>query len=177
MFRSTVSGHTFDLAACDNVIFRNCRWYGSKPWAAGDPGRPETIELDQSLNGALSYTDVAGTHDGLLCKNVTVEDCMFLPYDDGTTVWPAPNPLGAHGQREGQYYENITVRNVTVIDPMNDDTGGTATGADNVAIRGLIHFPTVKDLHISNMKVHCSTPRTARVVMVQARSTGTLASG
>lgn len=170
------SGHTYDIAACDDVLFQGCIWRGCIPWDT--PGRPETIELDQSLNGALSYVDTPGSFDGLLSRNVTLTDSQFLPYDDGVTVWPAPVPMGAHGQREGQWYENITVRNVYVEDPPKDTAPGTATGADDLYIRGLFHFPTVKGLHISNVRVVATDGLgTIRAVMVTGRTSGTLAAG
>lgn len=175
---ANVSGHTFDFGGCDDVLIQGCVWRGCKPWPDGAPGRPETIQVDQSLVGALSYADAAGSYDGLLTRNVTVTDCRFLPYDDGVTVWPAPVPMGAHGQREGQWYENITVRNVYVEDPVKDLTGGTATGADDIYIRGLFHFPTVKGLHISNVRVVAKDGLgSVRAVMVSGRTSGTLASG
>lgn len=172
-----IGGHTFELDGCDNFTFRNCIWRGYKV-PSGDIPRGECINTDISRTLAGAGDD-PGSFDGLLTKNVTVDNCKFLPWTDPSTstVYPAPVPLGGHSQREGKYYEGIFISNVEVVDPPKD-AANTGVAGDDLYIRGLFHFPCVKDFHMSGVRVTATDGLgSIRVVMLTGRVSGDLASG
>lgn len=167
------TGHCFDLCGCDGILINDCDFLGFNNHLTGGFNRAEAIEVDVSQNGALSYPDDDGSYDGLLTKDVTVTNCRFLPITVGATTYPCPNPIGAHAQREGQEFRNISFVNNLVLDPTTDLPPSTG---DNSWLVGVIHFPTVNGLLIAGNTFRQTTGRMQRVVAVVSRSVGTLAS-
>lgn len=168
-------GHILDLGGCEDFTIRNLIMRGYRISDNTAP-RGEAIQLDQSANGA-GVSDDPGSFDGLLCRRITIENIQALPYTDPAdgNIYPAPCPVGAHSQREGQWYEDITIRNVLVVNPPVDPATTSISGED-AWIRGLFHFPTIKRLHMSDIKIVATDGLgTIRAVMVQSRASGHLA--
>ena len=143
-------GHSFDLGGCRFITIRNCTWEGYDRQTFA--GTAECIQLDQSKRGSVSTMPGAEIYDGSPTCNVIVEGCRFLPYVKGSTVYPAPNPIGNHTTRQGRPYTDIKFINNLVVDPWEDDTSsGSAQeyrgsihliGTNNVEIRGNIFRST-----------------------------------
>lgn len=76
----TSAGHTFDFGGTSGMTFKRCIWRGFKT-QYGVVSRAETVQLDMSIAGALSYPDT-GNCDGSLCNDFWAEDCQLLPFTD-----------------------------------------------------------------------------------------------
>lgn len=156
-------GHCIDLAGCENITIRDCRFTGYKEHPEGSAyRRAEAIQVDISANGAPSVTDQDGSFDGLMTRNVLVESCTFEPLTLGLTQYPAPNPIGSHAMREGQNAEHVTVRGCTI---------GRMTEDSTSAWRGGIHFSGIRGFTFENNRIH--TSGNARIIGLYATDTGT----
>lgn len=156
-------GHCIDLAGCDSIIVRQCRFEGFMEAAAGSGyRRAEAVQIDISALGALSELDEPGSHDGLFTRNVTVEDCDFSTLTVNNVNYPAPNPIGSHASREGVVAENIILRGCRV---------GRMTADQTSEWRGGVHFAGVRGLTIENNTF--VTSGNARVIGLYTVSTGT----
>lgn len=167
------TGHCIDACGCDGLVVDNCDFLGFNNHLTGGFNRAEAIEIDISVNGALSYADDAGSYDGLLTRNVIVSNSRFLPKTVGATTYPCPNPLGAHGQIEGRAYTNVTFQNNVVTDPTEDLPPSTG---DNSWLVGVLHFPTVDGLQVIGNTFRQTKGKMQRVIAVVSRSFGILAS-
>lgn len=155
-------GHCIDLAGCDRVTVRDCRFIGHLEAAAGSAyRRAEAIQIDISQIGAPSVVDQDGSYDGLFTRNVTVERCSFETLTLGLTEYPAPNPIGSHAMREGTVAENITLRDCTIARLTEDSTS---------AWRGGIHFTGVRGLTIERNTF--TTAGDARVIALYSTNKG-----
>jgi hypothetical protein len=163
-------GHIFDLGGCDGITIRKSKFIGyyiMPDWTHSE--RSEAIQIDSSYNGATSTQDTSG-FDGLLTRNVTVEDCEFLPLTNQYGTFPCPNPIGSHSIREDLKYEYVTFKNNLVVD-----------GAEQIEARGsnkngtgLIKFGIIDYLIIEGNKFLNTTTRVLPVIMVQGWTTGNL---
>lgn len=167
------TGHCIDLCGCDNVVIRNCDFLGFNNHLTGGFNRTEAIELDASYAAALSFPDDPGSYDLLLSKNVTVDNCRFLPITVSAVTYPCPNPIGAHAQVEGKAYTDIRFTNNYVLNPTQDVP---VDAADNGWLVGVLHFPTTQGLWIEGNTFVQTVPRTQRVISVVSMSNGVLAS-
>lgn len=142
-------GHVADLNGCDMVTFRDCVFQGFQVEGSGFAAA-ECIQLDQSKNGSLSssetVTETVKPYDGLLTKNLFIDNCKFLPLTKGGVDYPCPNPLGNHTVREGQWYENIWFTNNIIVDPHEDTTSNFAGSEYN----GNIHLVGTRGVHIED---------------------------
>lgn len=131
-------GHTFDLQGCKNVVFKNCHWYGQ----FADPNYRyiEAIQLDNSSLTGASVADNPMSYDGLPTVNVTLQACSFMPYNDGTTTHPAPNPIGSHSGLEAQRFNNVKISDCVFYAGMTQDSG---------THKGVIHIVNGGDVKIS----------------------------
>jgi hypothetical protein len=165
----TNGGHAFDMGGCSNILIRYCRFYG---FAGTD--RSETIQVDSSENGALSYQDSlevsTNSFDGLPTKNVTVEHCGFYPVTVGGTTFPSTGgAFGSHSLREGSYYENLVYRYNENIDPAQDNTLFFA--------RGVVHFVTTKGVKVHYNLFRQTTGRVNRCVTVLSAKDNVIVAG
>ncbi|ACQ80121.1 hypothetical protein Bcav_1865 [Beutenbergia cavernae DSM 12333] len=169
------AGHTFDLCGCDDISFTGCTWRGYHVVPDIAP-TAETIQLDISHSTTVSYPDDAGSYDALATRSVTIERCRFLPLELDGEVWPAPNPVGAHFEQEGQPYSGLVLRDVEIVDPASDPR--PAENGDNVRPpRGIIHVPQIQDALLENVTVRSTTGQTTnRVLMFTSNSWGRLIS-
>lgn len=122
-FISAIStGHAFDLAGCDNILIDRCIFRGRQ--VITDREFTEAIQIDCSTNPSLSNN--FSNYDNLPTKNVTVQNCMFLPIytETGSIKYYAPNPIGSHGFSTGQYYENIKFISNYVENGCEGNSGG-----------------------------------------------------
>ncbi|ACQ81860.1 hypothetical protein Bcav_3618 [Beutenbergia cavernae DSM 12333] len=167
------SRHCVDLGGCEDVVIRRCTWLGfynnEGPAYAG----AECIQVDYSYSGALSYTDSPGSHDGLLSRRITVEDCEFLPLVADGVTYPCPNPLGIHGVKEDAQYSDIVFRRNLVLDPGEgpaaawpDDPTKEATAY----ARGVVHLPTTRRVRIEGNTFRQTTGRVTRALSFGAAS-------
>lgn len=168
-----ISGHIIDLGGCDDILVRGCTFRGYNP-PDGEVPRAEVVQADISRIGAGAGTP--GNFDGLLTRNLRIEDCRFLPWTDPDTLvkYPAPNPCGSHAAREGNWYEDIRIRNVYVEDPMIDNAT-TGVNGDNPYIRGVFHFISVKGLTVHARVKATDGLGSIRVLMIASTSNGDLA--
>lgn len=145
------SRHSIDLGGCEDIVVRGCTWLGFYNTEGPAYVGAECIQVDYSYQGALSYEDTPGSHDGLLSRRVTIEDCEFLPTTVDGVEYPCPNPLGIHGVREDSWYEDIVFQRNLVVDP---GEGPAAPWPDdptkqNTAIaRGVVHLPATRGVRI-----------------------------
>lgn len=109
------TGHPVDMAACDDVLFDNCKFLGHA-LNGGDLSRSDCIQLDActaEVSGANPSFPYFGVPVRKLCKNVTVRNCIFGPNPDNTN--PAFTSqkvgVGSHASVWGQWATNITVEN------------------------------------------------------------------
>lgn len=131
-------GHTFDLQGCKNVVFKNCHWYGQ--YADPNFRYIEAIQLDNSSLTGASVEDNPMGYDGLPTINVTLQACSFMPYNDGTTTHPAPNPIGSHSGLEAQRFNNVKISDCVFYAGMTQDSG---------THKGVIHIVNGGDVKIS----------------------------
>jgi hypothetical protein len=128
---AVADSHNFDLGGCDDVLIENCVFYGFDK--QGDREYVEAIQIDHS--SYISQPSVATTDvfDGLPTKNVTVQNCQFLPLVFNGTTYPAPNPMGNHSRLQDTIYRNLKFINNVVVD------GRTVVDFQSHA-KGWIHF-------------------------------------
>jgi hypothetical protein len=178
-----ISGHVLDLDGCDDIIVKGCTFRGYNP-PTGTVPRGEAIQADISRAGAGAGS--APSFDGLMTRDLRVEDCRFLPWTDPATSikYPAPCPVGSHATREGKFYANIRCVGIYVEDPAVDNasTGVNPNGiagdsGDNPYIRGVFHFVSVKGLIIQARIKATDNNGSIRAVMVTSNDYGDLASG
>lgn len=162
-------GHCIDLCGCDNVTVRNCDFLGFNNSSTDGFNRTEAIEIDVSAPGSVSFTDDAGSYDLLLCSNITVDHCRFLPITVGATTYPCPNPMGAHAQVEGKAYTGIRFTNNYVLDPTQHNP---VDSSDNGFLVGVLHFPCTQGLWIENNTIIQTQSRSQRVISVVSMSEG-----
>lgn len=156
-------GHCIDLAGCDSVAIRQCRFVGHMEAPAGSAyRRAEAIQIDTSSFGSLSVADEPGSHDGKPTRNVVVEDCNFESLLVNNVVYPAPNPIGSHSTREGAVAENITLRRCRIERMTEDYTSSW---------RGGIHFTGVRDLIVENNTI--ITSGNSRAIGLYTLTSGT----
>lgn len=163
-------GHCFDMGACDGVTIRKSKFIGFRYDGTYHQERAECIQVDSSYNGATSTQDPAGSYDGLLSKNIYVDNCEFLPLTNAFGTFPAPNPIGAHSFRETLKYENIQFTNNLVIDPIEQiEPRGV-----NKNLTGIVKFGCTDGLLVSGNRFINTTTRTTPVIHVASVSTGNL---
>jgi hypothetical protein len=109
---SVVSGHAIDLGGCSDILVENCWFFGFKSVVSRE--YVEAIQCDNST--AEGNGGIDGAYDGLPTRNLTVQNCKFLPLTINGTKYNAPNPLGAHARVEGQWFTNIKFLNNYVED-------------------------------------------------------------
>lgn len=136
------NGHYLDILGCDDVVVSGCSFRGMNPGA----GR-EIIEAVQVDNATRSGSGGAhfgtGFYDGLPTRNIKVHSCTFLPLKVGSTEYPMPNPLGAHGG--ALVGDEGIVRGVTFVN--NIVSGWTPDYAGNYWA-GWLHLPGFQDVVI-----------------------------
>ena len=158
-------GHVIDLGGCSNIRIRRCTFSGFNA-AAGNFARDEAIQADVSDAGAASAPDLPGSYDGLLTKDVTVEDCKFLPLKVGVTTYPAPNPFGSHSIQEGKTYDRMRFIRNYVLDPRVDTTSD---------YKGVIHFVAATNSQINDNIFQFTTPSNVTTIALYSTDYGQLA--
>lgn len=115
----------------------------------------------------MSYLDDPASYDGLFTRSVRVEDCKFLPLTLDGKVYPCPNPIGAHYTREDHHYDDIVFTRNLIVDP-NEDPIFPGQDEDNnhSSRKGVLHFPSTRDLMITDNKFIQHIPRSVRAISV-----------
>lgn len=108
-------GHSVDMAACDNVIFDNCQFYGYA-LNGGTPSLCDTIQLDACVEGSFPYFGVPVFKQ---CRNITVRRSAFGPNPDNTDIrfGNIQVGIGSHASVQGQFAENITIDDIRIDAP------------------------------------------------------------
>jgi len=158
-------GHIMDLAGCSAIRVRSCTFLGFNA-AAGNFARDEAIQPDVSDSGAVSAPDAVGSFDGLLTKDVTVEDCKFLPLTVGGTTYPAPNPFGAHSIQEGKTFKRMRFLRNYVLDPRVDTT---------TDYKGVVHFIAAVNSQFNDNVFEFTTPSNVATIVLYSTDYGQLA--
>ena len=161
-------GHNMDLCGCKGITVRNCVFRGAYN-SLGTPGynKAETIQLDQSRPGSLTYDDHPDSYDALYTRDVVVENCRFEPLEFHGDAYPCPNPIGAHAVRENHFYENVTFTGNIIIDPVEDPSNDDLDEEPRKeSFKGVLHFPAVRNLTIEGNQFTLSMPRSVRVVSI-----------
>jgi len=166
--------HCFDLGGCEGIRVQNCTFLGTVDVISSGNNVAEAVQLDGSYMGTLTGGTENVGFDGLLTRDVVVENCNYLPFTDSEgTVWPCANALGAHFMVEGKYYDHIRFLNNYIKDPR---TCPVVSG-DPTATRGVVHLPTAKDVVIANNTfVRTVADKPCSVIRVEGVNTGVLAS-
>lgn len=150
-------GHVIDLGGCDNVNVHDNVFMGMQKLDGS--GVAECIQFDQSKKGSLSHPDADGSYDGLMSRNITIENNKFLPLTVDGVWYPASNIGGMHTTREGVYYENLKILNNYVEDPI-------LVTADS--LRGNIHLQGAKGVIIRGNKF--KSTRGGNTKLISART-------
>jgi hypothetical protein len=158
-------GHVLDLCGCSAIRVRSCQFLGFNA-ATGNYVREETIQPDVSDAGAVSAPDLPGSYDGLLTKDVTVEDCKFLPLTVGSTTYPAPNPFGAHSIQEGKTFDRMRFLRNYVLDPKVD------TSSD---YKGVVHFIAATNSQFNDNVFEFSTASNTPTIVLYSTDYGQVA--
>jgi hypothetical protein len=109
--------HSLDFLGCSNSLVQYCTFTGFDP--SPDRAYVETIQLDgSSAVGANNLVLDNNTYDGIASKNISVENCQFLPLRDanGKIIKPSPNPFGCHRFVQGHWYSGLRFVNNYVED-------------------------------------------------------------
>lgn len=165
-----ISGHPIDLGGCSDVIIDNCWFFGYKPVVGRE--YVEAIQLDHSTAEGNGGMDVS--YDGLPTKNVTVQNCKFLPLTINGTKYNAPNPLGSHSRVDGQWFTNIKFLNNYVEDApvaaTSDGQGGLPYAV------GWLHFYHMDGLEIIGNSFINTQEYSARILGLYTLDTAILMS-
>lgn len=162
---AVVSGHPIDLGGCSEVLISECSFEGFTP----QPNRRyvEAIQIDHSTaegNGGIDHPD---SYDGLACRNVTVQNCKFVPLTIEGDTYPAPNPLGSHSRVDGFVFENIKFIN-------NYVEGGVDVGSlvePYSYADGWLHFYHIHGLEILGNTFINTTGNNARLLALYTLDT------
>lgn len=138
---TVVSGHALDLGGCADVTIDNCWFFGQK--VTWDREYVEAIQIDNSTSQGTAGLDIESSFDGIPCKNITVNNCKFLPLTVDGITYPAPNPLGSHSRVVGQISKNIKFNNNYVED-------GISIPSDSTYMLGWLHFYHIDGLEVKN---------------------------
>ncbi|MDF9748614.1 glycosyl hydrolase family 28-related protein [Arthrobacter sp. ES3-54] len=158
-------GHVIDLLGCSAIRVRNCKFLGFNA-GTGNSAREEAIQPDVSDAGASSSPDLPGSYDGLLTKDVTVEDCKFLPLTVGATTYPAPNPFGAHSIQEGKTLDRMRFLRNYVLDPRIDTTSD---------YKGVVHFVAATNSQFNDNVFEFTTPSNTPTIVLYSTDFGQVA--
>lgn len=162
------NGHAFDLGGCENVLIENCVFKGfhnstSKPYS-------EAIQLDYSSTVGQP-DDIAGSFDGLPCRNVTVQGNSCLQSEDAGITHYAPNLIGNHTRVEGMQITNIKILNNYIEGARHTSDLGAGTSA---YFCGWIHLFHAKDVTISGNTFKAAEGQSGTLVLnFRSPSTGT----
>ena len=166
--QAILGGHAFDLCGCENVAIDSCTFEG---WKVVE-GREytEAIQLDYSTRMGFG-DDSAESFDGLPCRNVTVNNCQFIPLTIGEETYYAPNAMGNHNRVEGMHLSEISFTN-------NYVRGGRHTYDLPSGLRlyfcGWLHLFMVDGLTISgNTFVGATGQPGTEVINMKSPGTGT----
>lgn len=160
------SGHVLDLAGCDGVTIRGCRFtgcYNPDPTGSDLYGN-EAIQIDLSAIGSVSVLRPGDKYDKLPTRNVLVEGNIFEPITIGGTTLAAPVPMGSHSTYVGVWYDTITFRSNTIIDPPY------STGSPS----GAIHFVAARNVTITGntFQVRDRPAQIGRIAAFYRRTSG-----
>ncbi|WP_161606330.1 glycosyl hydrolase family 28-related protein [Microlunatus speluncae] len=156
------SRHCVDLNGCEDIVIRNCRWLGYNNNEGAAYLGAECIQVDYSYNGALSYNDSAGSHDGLMSRRITVQDCEFRPITVNGVEYPCPNPFGSHGLKEGARFSDLRFVGNLVVDPIQGPSLDDST--DTGMARGAVHLPASSRVLIADNRFVQTKGRMIRAV-------------
>ena len=153
--QSVISGHGLDLGGCSDVSVTNCWFFGQKITSQREYA--EAIQIDHSTGEGNGLIDDPASYDGLPCRNVTVDNCKFLPLTVDGITYPAPNPLGSHSRVMGKVFTNIKFNNNLVEDGMIIPT-------DSLYAHGWLHFYHIDGLEIKNNEFINKNGRDSRII-------------
>lgn len=129
-------GHVFDLAGCDGVTIRDCRFAGSNR----NTGAHECIQVDISAYSSVSAHLEGDAYDLLPTRRVLVTGNRFEPLKVGNTWYPCPQPIGSHAEYDQIWFEDIAFTQNTIVDPP----------IEGEWLPGTVHFSCARDVEISN---------------------------
>lgn len=129
-------GHVFDLAGCQGVTVRDCRFTGSNR----NTGAHECIQIDISAYSSVSAHVEGDTYDLLPTRDVIVDGCRFEPLTVDGVAYPCPQPIGSHAEYDQKWFENISFINNTIIDPP----------IEGEWLPGVVHFSCARGVTIAN---------------------------
>lgn len=169
-------GHSLDLAGCEQIRVRRCQFVG-QDISGSTSTVAEAVQIDKSQNGSLTSGMEASGFSGVFTRDVTVEDCQFLPLTIGSTVYPCPTPMGCHILMEGRYIEDLRFLRNLVVDPRDNISDNDNNDSSSSYYRGVLHFPCARNLHISGNTIRQTVPsgRPNRVITVFGKASGPLA--
>ena len=99
-FDECTNGHTFDVMGCTNLLFRDCKWYGSTLDFNTARYNKEAIQFDVTGDGSRrigiaednDYLDYVGN------RHILIQDCQWKPKlnPDGSVSSYSVRPFGNH---------------------------------------------------------------------------------
>jgi hypothetical protein len=106
---SMTSGHSIDMACCDNVLIEDCQFLGQR-LGTQTPLLADCIQLDACVEGSFPYFGLPVFKQN---KNITVRRCKFdsNPDNPDPEFGPIVVGVGGHATVYGEWAENITIEN------------------------------------------------------------------
>lgn len=85
------ASHMFDIVGAEDITIEDCRFLGQES-PTDDKAYAEAIQIGESYRGGLSRPVPDVGFSGLMCRDITVRNCEFLPHDGQA----GPTPFGFH---------------------------------------------------------------------------------
>lgn len=156
------TGHLIDFCGSKNILVDNVRMIGMNV-STGNYQRAEAIQLDVADLTSSSAPEDANDADFLPCVNVVLENIHAEAVTVNNIRYPAPIVAGSHTLTGNGPHRNITIRNVTIVEP-HEWTSHQAAG--------MIHFVYADGIFIDNISVDFNGKNPRPIVGIYGSSAG-----
>lgn len=161
------ASHMFDMVGADNILIRDCDFLGQET-------REETANIAEAVQIGAGYKGgLTGGHEnwgftGNMTRDVTIEDCRFLPFAGQA----GPTPFGHHGGVEGKHHERLRFLRNRVEDPRTSLV--PPDKPSDTVNRGLLHLSDAHDVEVIGNVFRQSENRVTRVITLMGFDNGVL---
>ncbi|HIT74702.1 MAG TPA: right-handed parallel beta-helix repeat-containing protein [Candidatus Avipropionibacterium avicola] len=160
--------HVFDMVGADSIVIEGCSFLGQQTHPDDTENVGEAIQLGASYKGGLTGGSGNYGFSGLMCRDITVRDCEFLPFGDQA----GPTPFGFHGGVEGKHHQRLSFVDNVVVDPRTSLTPDDSE-RDTVN-RGAVHLSDAHGVTITGNRFTQTTGRVNRAVTIMGFDFGVL---
>ncbi|WP_169579590.1 hypothetical protein [Ruania albidiflava] len=162
------ASHTFDMVSANGIVIRQCEFLGQET-REDTANVAEAVQIGAGYKGGLTGGHENWGFTGLMTRDVTIEDCRFLPYAGQA----GPTPFGHHGGVEGKHHQRLRFLRNRVEDPRTSLVPPDSP-ADTVN-RGLLHLSDAHDVEVIGNVFRQTEGRVSRVITVMGFDNGVLA--